>query len=67
MTSHRKESNMLRIALRCGIVTVALAVPLVAACVDYHTAEQCELLGSCPYDAGDGGDATVDATDGGDN
>jgi hypothetical protein len=56
---------MFRTAIRLGIVAAALVAPLMVACIDYHTAENCELLGSCPYpDAGDGGDATMDAPDG---
>jgi hypothetical protein len=48
---------------------VCVAV-LVGACVDYHTAEECQYTGTCPLpcplpDAGDGGDVTMDDAGGG--
>jgi hypothetical protein len=64
VTLHRGESSMLRYAIRSGIVVAALAAPLVGACIDYHTAEECADIGTCPLpDAGDGGDGA----DGGDH
>ena len=58
---------MLRTAFRWGIVTVALAAPPGAACIDYHTAQECQYIGTCPLDAGDGSDATMNAANGGDH
>jgi hypothetical protein len=55
---------MLRRAIRWGIIVTALAAPLLSACFDYHTAEECDLIGTCPLDAGDAGDG-MDAGDGG--
>jgi hypothetical protein len=58
---------MLRVAIQWGIITAALAAPLVGACDD-HEAEQCQYIGTCPLpDAGDGGGAIVGAADGGDH
>lgn len=57
---------MLRKSIRWGIVVVALAAPLTAACIDLHTAEECDLTLSCPPDAGDAGDAGDTGMDAGD-
>jgi hypothetical protein len=59
----------LRRAIRWGIVSAALLAPFaVGACIDDHEAEQCVYTFSCPPpDAGDGGDASMDANDHGDD
>jgi hypothetical protein len=62
---------------RWGVVVAALAAPLASACLDLHTAEECQYIGTCymgpppcggqfdacPVDGGDGGDASTDAVD----
>jgi hypothetical protein len=57
---------MVRKSFPWVIVAVALAAPLLGACLDNHKADECQYSGTCPEDAGnDGGDASQDATDGG--
>ena len=55
-------------AIRWSIVGAALTAPLVVgACLDYHTAEDCNLTSSCPpADAAADADSSMDAGDMGD-
>jgi hypothetical protein len=55
---------MFRNAIRLGLVVAALAAPLLTGCFDLHTAEECDKISTCPPDAGDAGDGSLDAGDG---
>jgi hypothetical protein len=53
---------MLERLVRWAIVGAGLMAPLVGACADEHTADDCMLTDRCPPpDAGDAGDAGKDA------